>query len=73
MRLACAVRSGRVVSLARAAVADPTASASSATRCSAFDPQPEESGCIEEIGMIYHGFNVTHLMRSAILHAGRSA
>jgi hypothetical protein len=25
------------------------------------DPQLEESGCIDEIGIIYHGFNVTHL------------
>jgi kynurenine formamidase len=25
------------------------------------DPQPEESGCIDVIGMIYHGFAVTHI------------
>ena len=26
-----------------------------------FDPLPEESGCIDEIGMTYHGFAVTHV------------
>ena len=25
------------------------------------DPLPEESGCIDEIGMTYHGFGVTHV------------
>jgi kynurenine formamidase len=25
------------------------------------DPQPEESGCVDAIGMIYHGFAITHI------------
>jgi Putative cyclase len=65
MRLAAArsIRTGRVVSLARERpVADPTGQRKFRYEMFRYlDPQPEESGCIDEIGMIYHGFNVTHL------------
>jgi kynurenine formamidase len=65
MRLAAvrSIRSGRVVSLARERpVADPTGQRKFRYEMFCYlDPQPEESGCIDEIGMIYHGFNVTHL------------
>ncbi|PZQ99714.1 MAG: hypothetical protein DI533_03410 [Cereibacter sphaeroides] len=65
MRLAAirSVSSGRVVSLARErGVAD-----SSGIRRATYqnfhytDPQPDEAGTIDQIGMIYHGYVVTHL------------
>jgi hypothetical protein len=57
------IRACRVVSLARERpVADPTGQRKFRYEMFRYlDPQPEESGCIDEIGMIYHGFNVTHL------------
>jgi hypothetical protein len=65
MRLAAvrSIRTCRVVSLARERpVADPTGQRKFRYEMFRYlDPQPEESGCIDQIGMIYHGFNVTHL------------
>jgi hypothetical protein len=65
MRLAAvrSIRTARVVSLAgERPVADPTGQRKFRYEMFRYlDPQPEESGCIDEIGMIYHGFNVTHL------------
>jgi kynurenine formamidase len=57
------IRSARMVSLARErSVADPTGQRKFRYEMFRYlDAQPEESGCIDEIGMIYHGFNVTHL------------
>jgi hypothetical protein len=65
LRLAAvrSVQTGRVVSLA----GERPVAASTGQRKFRYeifrylDPQPEESGCIDEIGMIFHGFNVTHL------------
>jgi hypothetical protein len=57
------VESGRVVSLAREwPVADGTGLRRHSYRMFRYtDPQPDEAGCIDEIGMIYHGYVVTHL------------
>ena len=65
MRLAAirSVRTGRTVSLARErAVADATGIRQLTYRNQHYtDPQPDEAGTIDEIGMIYHGYVVTHL------------
>jgi len=65
MRLAAirAVRSGRVVSLARERpVSDTQGIRKHSYQMLRYtDPQPDEAGCIDEIGMIYHGYVVTHL------------
>jgi kynurenine formamidase len=65
MRLSAArlIRSGQVVPLAREM---PVARADGVRKQTYemfryLDPQPEESGCIDVIGMIYHGFAVTHI------------
>lgn len=65
MRLAAAalVRSGHLIPLAREM---PVAAAEGVRRHSYqmfryLDALPEESGCIDAIGMIYHGFKVTHI------------
>ena len=57
------VRSGRVVSLARERpVADDFGIRKATYRNMHYtDPQPDEAGTIDEIGMIYHGYVVTHL------------
>ena len=54
---------GRTVSLARErAVTDDTGIRKATYRNYHYlDPQPDEAGTIDEIGMIYHGFVVTHL------------
>jgi hypothetical protein len=65
MRLAAirSVRSGRVVPLAREwPVADARGLRRHSYRMFRYtDPQPDEAGCIDEVGMIYHGYVVTHL------------
>ena len=65
MRLAAArsIRSGRVVSLAHERpVADSTGIRQFHYQMFRYeDPLPEEAGSIDAIGMIYHGFAVTHL------------
>ena len=65
MRLAAAalVRSGHVIPLAREM---PVAAAEGVRKQSYqmfryLDALPEESGCIDAIGMIYHGFAITHI------------
>jgi kynurenine formamidase len=65
MRLSAArlIRSGQMVPLAREM---PVARAEGLRKQSYemfryLDPQPEESGCVDAIGMIYHGFAVTHI------------
>ena len=57
------VRTGRTVSLARERpVADPTGIRNLTYRNMHYtDPQPDEAGTIDEVGMIYHGYVVTHL------------
>lgn len=56
------IRSGKTVALAR-----PVAMIASNLRNGHYtmlkytDPHPEESGCIDNIGMVYHGFTITHL------------
>lgn len=57
------VRSGRTVSLARErGVADSSGIRELTYRNRHYlDPQPDEAGTIDEIGMIYHGYTVTHL------------
>lgn len=63
-RLAAAalIRTGRVVPFARE-MSSVTPNLRDVTyRMTRYlDPLPEESGCIDEIGMTYHGFAVTHL------------
>ena len=65
MRLAAAgsVVGGRVVSFAhQRPVADPTGVRKFVFRNFHYtDPPPDEAGTIDEIGMIYHGYTVTHL------------
>ncbi|MFZ1426507.1 MAG: cyclase family protein [Geminicoccaceae bacterium] len=65
LRLAAAqlIRTGRVVPLARQM---PVANAPGARRQvyelkRYEDPPPEESGCFDFIGLVYHGFVVTHI------------
>jgi kynurenine formamidase len=65
MRLAAAaqVRSGHVIPLAREM---PVAGAEGVRKHSYqmfryLDAQPEEAGCVDAIGMIYHGFAITHI------------
>ncbi|MDB5854398.1 MAG: Polyketide cyclase [Herminiimonas sp.] len=65
MRVAAAklIRSGEVVPLAREM---PVAGAEGLRKQSYemfryLDPQPEESGCMDAVGMVYHGFTVTHI------------
>lgn len=64
-RLAAArsIRSGRVVSLARERPVADTFGVREATYHNFHytDPRPGEAGTIDEIGMIYHGYVVTHL------------
>lgn len=60
---AAGVRTGRVVSLAHER---PVGEADGIRRLTYrnlhyTDPPPEEAGTIDEIGMIFHGFSVTHL------------
>jgi kynurenine formamidase len=57
------VRSGRVVPLAREwPVADARGLRRHTYQMMRYtDPQPDEAGSIDEIGMIYHGYVVTHL------------
>jgi len=63
-RLAAAalIRTGRVVPFARE-MSSTTPNLRDVTyrMKKYFDPLPEESGCIDEIGMTYHGFAVTHV------------
>ena len=65
MRIAAAqtVRTGRTVSLAHERpVDDPTGIRKFSYRNFHYtDRQPDEAGTIDEIGMIYHGYVVTHL------------
>jgi kynurenine formamidase len=65
MRRAAAqsVRSGRVVSLAHErGVADPTGVRRHSYEMIRYtDPRPEESGCIDVVGFLCHGFTITHL------------
>ncbi len=65
MRIAAAqsVRTGRTVSLAHErAVDDPNGIRRFSYQNFHYtDPQPEESGTIDAVGMIYHGYTVTHL------------
>ena len=65
MRLSAArlIRSGLVVPLAREMPVARTDGIRKQTyeMFRYLDPQPEESGCIDVIGMIYHGFAVTHI------------
>lgn len=65
MRIAAAalVRSGHVIPLAREL---PVAGVEGVRKHSYqmfryLDPQPEEAGCVDAIGMIYHGFAMTHI------------
>jgi hypothetical protein len=65
MRLSAAklIRSGHVIPLAREM---PVAKAEGVRKQTYdmfryLDAQPEESGCIDAIGMIYHGFAITHI------------
>lgn len=65
IRLAAArlIRTGRVVPLAREL---PVANAPGARRqvyemTRYEDPPPEEAGCVDFIGLVYHGFVVTHI------------
>jgi kynurenine formamidase len=65
LRLAAAalIRSGQVIPLARE---QPVAGSEGIRKHSYqmfryLDPQPEEAGCIDAIGMIYHGFAITHI------------
>jgi kynurenine formamidase len=63
-RLAAAalIRTGRVVPFAREmSSATPNLRDVSYKMKKYFDPLPEEAGCIDEIGMTYHGFAVTHV------------
>lgn len=57
------VKSGRTVSLAREISVTRTPGLRRATyELSRYeDPLPEEAGCLDFIGMIYHGFAVTHI------------
>jgi kynurenine formamidase len=63
-RLAAAalIRTGRVVPFARE-MSSTTPNLRDVTyrMKKYFDPLPEEAGCIDEIGMTYHGFAVTHV------------
>jgi kynurenine formamidase len=63
-RLAAAalIRTGRVVPFARE-MSSTTPNLRDVTyrMRKYFDPLPDESGCIDEIGMTYHGFAVTHV------------
>ena len=57
------IRSGHVIPLAREM---PVAGAEGVRKQSYemfryLDAQPEESGCVDAIGMIYHGFTLTHI------------
>ena len=65
LRLAAirSVRTGRTVSLARERpVTDATGIRKLTYRNKHYtDPQPDEAGTIDEVGMIYHGYVVTHL------------
>jgi kynurenine formamidase len=65
MRLDAArsITRGRTVSLARERAVTDDAGIRKATyrNYHYLDPQPDEAGTIDEIGMIYHGFVVTHL------------
>jgi kynurenine formamidase len=65
MRVAAAqsIRTGRSVSLAHERkVDDPAGIRKFSYRNFHYtDPQPDEAGTIDEIGMIYHGYVVTHL------------
>lgn len=63
LRAAGLIRTGRVVPLGREL---PVAKAEGVRRQTYEmmryeDPPPEESGCIDYIGMIYHGFAITHI------------
>jgi kynurenine formamidase len=63
-RLAAAalIRTGRVVPFAREmSSATPNLRDVTYRMKKYFDPLPEEAGCIDEIGMTYHGFAVTHV------------
>jgi kynurenine formamidase len=63
-RLAAAalIRTGRVVAFAREmSSATPNLRDVTYKMKRYLDPLPEESGCIDEIGMTYHGFAVTHV------------
>jgi len=63
-RLAAAalIRTGRVVPLAREMSATTPNLRNVTYRMRRYqDPLPEEAGCIDEIGMVYHGFAVTHV------------
>lgn len=65
MRVAAAgsVRTGRTVSLAHERPVNDPAGIRSFTYHNLHytDPLPEEAGTIDEIGMIYHGYTVTHI------------
>jgi kynurenine formamidase len=63
-RLAAAslIRSGRVVPLAREITATTPGLRDVTYKMTRYqDPLPEEAGCIDTIGMTYHGFAVTHV------------
>lgn len=61
-RAASLIRTGRAVPLFREISVDTKNLRELEYRMHRYeDPQPEEAGCIDFVGMIYHGFAVTHM------------